>query len=68
MRMIHIPGYTFHPPSRSGCAVFGADCLHCDVAALDSFSSSREIRGRIGDQANKLISHFYGLGAYLSAF
>ncbi len=30
-------------------------------------SRSREIRGRIADQANKLISHFYGLGAHLSA-
>jgi hypothetical protein len=29
--------------------------------------SSPEIRGRIADQANKLIRHFYGLGAYLSA-
>src|SRR5712691_6668709 len=30
-------------------------------------SRSREIRGRIADQANKLIRHFYGLGAHLSA-
>src|SRR5713101_4743024 len=30
-------------------------------------SRSREIRGRIADQANKLISRFYGLGAHLSA-
>jgi hypothetical protein len=30
-------------------------------------SSSREIRGRIADQANKSIRHFYGLGAHLSA-
>jgi len=30
-------------------------------------SRSREIRGRIADQAHKLISHFYGLRAHLSA-
>jgi hypothetical protein len=30
-------------------------------------SSSRKIRGTIADHANKLSSHFYGLGAHLSA-
>src|SRR6266705_2001118 len=30
-------------------------------------SRSREIRGRIADQANKVINHFYALGAHLSA-
>ena len=30
-------------------------------------SSSREIRGRRADQANKLIRHCYGWGAHLSA-
>ena len=32
-----------------------------------TLSSSREIRGRIADHANKLISYFYGARAHLSA-
>ena len=49
------------------------EAILADVLALlqrrpgNDVSRSREIRGRIADQANKLISHFYGLGAHLSA-
>ena len=50
-----------HDKSRS------AGHLRQFATSINTHSSCREIRGRIADQANKLISHFYGLGAYLSA-
>jgi hypothetical protein len=46
------------------------DLVGCSASnfadSAESISRSREIQSRIADQANKLISHFYGLGAYLS--
>ena len=51
--------------------VVGAGVMGCGTAYWLSkagyTSRACEIRGRIADQANQLIKHFYSLGAYLSA-
>jgi glycine/D-amino acid oxidase-like deaminating enzyme len=51
--------------------VVGAGVMGCGTAyglsKAGYTSRAREIRGRIADQANQFIRHFYSLGAYLSA-
>jgi glycine/D-amino acid oxidase-like deaminating enzyme len=51
--------------------VVGAGVMGCGTACWLSktgyTSRAREIRGRIADQANQFIRHFYSLGANLSA-
>src|SRR4029450_4766662 len=58
--LVTLPALTMH---GAQCGGFGSD----NWPWRCTMSRACEIRGRIADQAHKLIGHFYGLEVHLSA-